>query len=113
MDNAERSRLTHEFEKALEDGTAADATDEQLLAWLTALCTGAVQNPDVHPRIIVKGVTVNHIQMARAIRHLEETIKRIDADNRRTQLLIVVLTILTIIVGIDQIVIAVMTLASN
>ena len=65
----------------------------------------------VHPREIVRGITINHIQMARTIRHLEETIERLDADNRRTQRLVIILAVVAVVVGIIQAVAAIIPLA--
>ena len=48
--------------------------------------------------------------MARTIRHLEETIKRLDTENSRTQRLVIILAYIAIFVGIIQAVASVIPL---
>lgn len=102
MREDERNRLRDGLEHAIENGTIADATPEELQRWLISLSTGSIKNQTVHPREIVRGMTINHIQMARTIRQLEATIERLDEQSKRTQKLVVTLTYVAVSVGIIQ-----------
>jgi hypothetical protein len=102
MDEDKRNELRAGLEQAIESGSIADASPEQLQRWLISLSTGRIPNQTVHPREIIRGITINHIQMARTIRQLEKTIEQLDADNRRTQRLVIILAIIAIVVGIIQ-----------
>ena len=104
MENQERYKLIADFEAYLES-ERNDATPEELRSWLIALNHGTIANTTVHPRAIVRGITINYMMMERAIRQLERTIERLDTENDRTQRLVVVLTYVTIIVGVAQIVV--------
>jgi hypothetical protein len=63
-------RVHSEVDKAFENGTVFDASPEQLSRWLGNLCTGSIPNPDIQHREIVRGITINHIQMTRLIADL-------------------------------------------
>lgn len=107
MDEAERNRVRGEIDQAFESGTVGDATLEQLGRWVAYMGTGLIPNDRLYPREIVRGVTLNNILMTRTIRHLEETIERLDARNSHTQRLVVILTIVAVVVAIIQVVVAV------
>jgi hypothetical protein len=92
-----------EMDEAFTHGNVGDATPEQLDKWLQTLCTGNVPNESIRHREIVRGITINHIQMARMIRHLDES-------NRKTQLLVVVLTIAAVVVGVAQVIVGLLGL---
>ena len=78
-------RVHSEVDRAFENGTVFDASQEQLSRWLENLCTGSVPNPDVQHREIIRGITINHIQMTRLIADL----------NRRNTWLAVVIGLIT------------------
>ena len=78
-------RVHSEVDRAFENGTVFDASQEQLSRWLENLCTGSVPNPDVPHREIIRGITINHIQMTRLIADL----------NRRNTWLAVVIGLIT------------------
>jgi hypothetical protein len=92
-----------EMDEAFAYGTVSDATPEQLEKWLKTLCNGNAPNESIRHREIVRGITINHIQMSRMIRHLDES-------NRRTQILVIVLALAAVIVGVIQILIAIISL---
>jgi len=77
-------RVHSEVDRAFENGTVFDASREQLSRWLENLCTGSVPNPDVQHREIIRGITINHIQMTRLIADLNQAhIKETYFDKKR------------------------------
>ena len=102
MDEDKRNELRAGLDEAIESGSIIDASPDQLQRWLISLTTGRIPNQTVHPREILRGITINHIQMARTIRQLEKTIERLDAGNIRTQRLVIILAVIAIIIGIVQ-----------
>ena len=103
MSNDQWSIDHREMDEAFTHGNVGDATPEQLDKWLQNLCTGNVPNESIRHREIVRGITINHIQMARMLRHLDES-------NRKTQLLVVVLTIAAVVVGVAQVIVGLLGL---
>jgi len=63
---------------------------------------GTSRNEMVRHREIIRGITINHIQMARTIRKLEDTMRKLNAGNEQTQRLVIRLTWIAIAVGIIQ-----------
>ena len=57
-------------DQAFQVGTVTTASDAELMSYLTTLCTGNVPNPSIQHREIIRGITINHIQMARVITRL-------------------------------------------
>ena len=102
MTEDERSKKAGEMDLAFRQGKTRGATPEQLQEWLDVLCTGHVSNDMVRHREIIRGLTINHIQMARTIQGLEDTMQRLNAANDRTQQLVVRLTWVAVAVGIIQ-----------
>lgn len=104
MDDRARaiSQAKDEANKAFDAGNASGASPELLAKWLQAYCCGEVDNERVRHRELIRGTTINHIQMARVIRQMEETMKSIDDANRKTQLLVLVLTFAALAVGLLQ-----------
>jgi hypothetical protein len=99
-----------EVERAFRDWTVENMTDEQLIEILRHVTTQPVPNPDVRHAQLLRGATVNHIQMARAIADLKATVQRMNSDNARTQTLVVILAVVAVIVGTIQAVAAVLSL---
>lgn len=91
------------MDEAFTHGNVGEASPEQLEKWLKTLCTGRVPNEQVRHREIIRGITINHIQMSRMIRNLDES-------NRRTQIVVVVLALAAVIVGVIQILIGILGL---
>jgi len=85
-----------EVTKAFRDWTIADASDEKLLEILRHLCS---KGP---PSDLLRGITINHIQMARTIGDLKATMRRLNAANERTQRLLILLAIVAVCVGAIQ-----------
>jgi hypothetical protein len=103
-------KIQSEMNFAFMDGKVANATEEDLQRWLQALCTWNVPNEGVRHREIIRALTINHIQMARTIRSLEETMRRLNAANVRTQRLLVRLTWMAVLVAVIQAAAAVISL---
>lgn len=105
------STVQSEMELAFRNGQVAAASDEQLQRWLQNLSTGHVANEMVRHREIIRGITINHIQMARTIRQIEETMRKLNAGNERTQRLIIRLTWVAVAVGVVQAIAGIIALA--
>jgi hypothetical protein len=112
MDQQERERMQakQEADEAFEAGAVEKASAEQLSKWLQALCCGRVVNDQIKHREVIRGITINHVQMARVIGEVEATMKRIDDANKKTQVLVVVLTFAALGVGLLQAFLAVLAL---
>jgi hypothetical protein len=98
------------IDEAFRTWKIAEATDDELEGYLRQLCIQALGDPTIVQSEITRGITINHIQSARVIRKLEETIKRLDDQNARTQRLVIILTYVAVGVGILQLVAAVIPL---
>jgi len=95
-----------ELDTAFDRNGVGCADEATLQRWLQNLCTGNAPNETIRHREIIRGLTINHIQMARTIRELENTMRRLNASNDKTQQLIVRLTWLAVIVSAAQVIIA-------
>lgn len=95
-----------EVDKAFRDWTVATANDEELLEMLRHLCGEGIDNDRIRHRQLLRGITINHIQMSRTIRVLEKTLCTLNAANERTQRLVIKLAIIAIAVGIAQVIAA-------
>jgi hypothetical protein len=89
--------------KAIEDGTILDSTDEELNGWLLALCLKTLPDSPTpgyfSPGDIIKGITVNQIQT--------------DRRNNRTNKLIIFLAIISVGLAVVQIFIALNSLCKS
>jgi hypothetical protein len=99
-----------EITQAFRDWTVARATDEQLLEVLRYLCSAGVPNENWRHRALLRGITINHIQMFRTIDDLKATMQALNNANVRTQRLITRLTIVAVIVGAVQALAAVVSI---
>jgi hypothetical protein len=99
-----------EVERAFRDWTVENMTDEQLIEILRHLTTQAIPNPDIRHTQLLRGAAMNHIQMARVIAHLKATIRKMNSDNARTQILVIILAVVAVIVGAIQAAAAVLSL---
>jgi hypothetical protein len=99
-----------EVERAFRDWTVENMTDEQLIEILRHLTTQAIPNPDIRHTQLLSGAAVNHIQMARVIADLKATIRKMNSDNARTQILVIILAVVAVIVGAIQAAAAVLSL---
>lgn len=59
-----------EVDAAFGDGSILTASEEDLVRHLQTLCTGSITNGNIQYREIIRGITINHIQMARTIDRL-------------------------------------------
>ena len=94
MDPRERAKLRSEISTAFETGSISQADNEQLLPYLQSLCRGVPERSCRH-RELLRGFTINYIQMARLIGLLE-------TRNKRTQLLFMVLAVGSILLGLIE-----------
>ena len=95
-----------EMDKVFEYGDISEATPEQLQQFLRVCCTGNIPNDTVHPREIVRGITINHVQMARTITKLEETIATLNRENDKVATRVLWLTFICAGGTIAQVIIA-------
>jgi truncated hemoglobin YjbI len=77
---------------------------------LRHLCTENVPNETVRHRELLRGMTINHIQMSRVIKDLKDTMQKLNTANERTQRFLLVLTVVAVIVGSIQAFAAVMSI---
>lgn len=103
-------KIRSETSRAFASGTIFTASDEELARYLRGICTGAIPNDYIRHAEIVRGITINHIQMSRVIRELETTMQRLSAANDKTQTRITILTVVAVIVGVVQAVAAVISI---
>jgi len=101
----------HELDDACNNGTIADATPEQLNNWLTVLTSRHTPVDTLKETIIVRGLAINHAQMARTIKDLEATMERLNAANGKMQDAVMRLTRVAIWVGIIQAAAAIISIA--
>src|SRR2546423_5585194 len=106
----EADKIRGETTRAFARGTIFTASDEDLARYLRGICTGAIPNDYIRHAEIVRGITINHIQMSRVILELETTMRHLSAANDKTQSRITTLTIVAVIVGIVQAVAAVISM---
>ncbi len=99
-----------EMDSAFQRSEVRDATPDQWEQWLQNLCTGNIPNEAIRHREIVRGITINHLQMAKMICELQDTIQRLNAANNTTQQLVVRLTWIAVVVGTIQAIAAVIPL---
>ena len=71
-------KVHSEMDLAFQNDKVSDAKEEELQRWLQNLCTGNVPNEKVRHREIIRGLTIQHIQMRRII-------DRLDAESKKTQ----------------------------
>jgi hypothetical protein len=103
-------KVRGETSRAFASGSVFTAPPEDLARYLQNICTGAIPNEGIRHAEIVRGITINNIQMSRVIRELEVTMQRLSAANDRTQTRITILTVVAVIVGVVQAVAAVLSI---
>ena len=87
-----------ELDAALKEHGFENSSDEDLQRFVVAMCHVFIKNDAVRERYMRRGITLNHIQMARMIRHIE-------ASNKKTQTLVIVLAVVAIGVGVLQVIV--------
>jgi hypothetical protein len=92
-----------ELDRALKAHGFVNSTDDDLRKYITAMCHVYIKNDAVRERFLMRGFTLNHIQMARLI-------TKLDTQNQKTQFWFMFLAIASLVTGIVSIVIAVVAL---
>ena len=95
-----------EVDKAFRDWTLPNANDEQLVEMLRHLCSDAIPNDYIRHRELLRGITINHIQMARVIHELKTSMHELNTANERTQRFLLILTVVAVAVGALQVILA-------
>ena len=86
----EMTKLRSEISRAFEEGSIFQADENTLLRYLQSLCSQDVPNHTVRHRELLRGFTINYIQLERLIRLLE-------ARNNTTQRWFMVLALGSIV----------------
>jgi hypothetical protein len=105
MASSDRDKAHGEGDQAFIEGTIGEKSDEDLQRYLQALCTGHVPNEAIRHREIIRGITINHIQMSRVIQSLQHTIKLLDSENGKLSRRVYWLTVVAIFLGGGQVII--------
>ena len=92
MTKYDRTKLRSDIMTAFEEGSVFGADEQTLQTYLKSLCTEDVPNEGVRHRELLRGFTINYIQIARLIALLE-------ARNNKTQFWFMILAIGSIVVG--------------
>jgi len=96
---------THqELNRVFETGEVFTATAQEhqdYLRRLAAIPINAHMTGDkAQTAYIIRALTINHLQMARTIVGLENTVKKLNAENGRIAFLLVLLTVIATLFGI-------------
>lgn len=83
-----RDEINHD----LDEHGFEQTSDEDLKRYLIAMCKVAVNDDSVRQRYLLRGFTINHLQIARLIKSLDE-------KNSKTELWFMVLAIGSLIIG--------------
>lgn len=110
MNQRERLKIQEEMNQMFESGEVSRASDDVLKIFLGVACTGNTTNNSVHPQSIIRGITINHIQMARIIAKLETTIATLNSENGKVATRVVWLTVVCAVGAVGQVVIAAIVL---
>ncbi len=101
--NDREHTIAHDdLNRVFDDGSIFKSTPEDLERYLCALGTLNIQSDSVRTKAIVRALTINHVQMARMIVDVENTMKRLNAANDQTQRLVIRLTWFAVGVGVIQ-----------
>ena len=82
-----------DMDLAFRHATVFNANPEALERYLHLLCERPILSEKLHHREIIRGITINHIQM-------KNMIARLDAQNTRTQRWFMVLAIFSLLASI-------------
>ena len=103
-----------ELNRAFESGDVFNATaqdHQDYLRRLSAIPPSAHMYGDkAQTAFVIRALTINHLQMARTIHELEDTMRRLNSANEKTQRLVVRLTWIAVAVGVVQAITAVISL---
>lgn len=100
MEDQEKFVLIAELREAINLGKVGLASKEKLAQWLLALSVGTVPNPEVRHNYIIMGMAVSHFRTDQVIIQLENTIKKLNEANDKSQAAIMRLTVLAVILAI-------------
>ena len=75
----------------------ADESDEQLLRYLSGLANQSNSNTRTQHRDVIRGLTINNVLLKRHLDNLQQHISSLNAQNGRTQILVVALTVASLI----------------
>jgi hypothetical protein len=92
----ERAVRQDRLDAAFTTGSVFDAGEPELLDYLRTLATGHIPNDAVRHREIIRGLTINNIQVRRLI-------DRLDRQNRRVTVVFIVLAVLSLVSAVIQI----------
>ena len=92
----QRAERQDRLDAAFATGSVFGAGEPDLLEYLRTLSTGYIPNEGVRHREIIRGLTINNIQMRRLI-------DRLDRQNRRVTIVFIVLAVLSLVSAVIQI----------
>lgn len=78
-------------------GAVHNESDEQLLLHLSGLANQNNTNTGTQHRDVIRGFTINNILLKRHIDRLQQHITLLNTQNARTQVLVIVLTVASLI----------------
>lgn len=78
-------------------GSVQDESDEQLLLHLSGLANQNNTNTGTQHRDIIRGLTINNILLKRHLEKLQQHITSLNEQNARTQILVMLLTVASLI----------------
>jgi hypothetical protein len=70
-----------DLNRSFRDGTIWSESDERLRTHIRTIAERGIPNQDLWPTEIVRGIAINHIQMARVIADLRTTMERLNREN--------------------------------
>jgi hypothetical protein len=100
--NDNRTKRHDDLNRAFREGTVWDDSDDQLRTHIRTIAEDAIPNTPLAFVEIVRALVINHIQMARVIGELQETITRLNEDNGKVASRVKTLTWVCAICGIIQ-----------
>ena len=114
------SQDQHQWKKdmdaAFSSGTVGDASAVDLQRWSAMLSS---THKDINLNFgddaakIIRSLAIGHVQSARAIKDLEETIERLNGTSDKTQRKITILTVIAVFLAFIQAVAAFMTIRDS
>jgi hypothetical protein len=106
----ERTIRHDDLARAFREGTVWDEDEAQLRTHIRTIAESGISNDKLIAPEIVRALAINHIQMARTITKLESTITTLNAENGKVSRRVLVLTVVTIVLGALQCLLAAIAL---
>jgi hypothetical protein len=100
--DSDELRAHDNLNDAFRSGSIFDAAEPELRRHLQTLAMVEARNPGLQYREIIRCLTINHLQMARAIAETRATMRQLNASNARLQWFAAILTAVGLFVGIVQ-----------